>query len=39
MGKFFIYDHNKLKKEEDDLKDAIVYFYPIIVSIIIQNVH
>ncbi|XP_052073039.1 uncharacterized protein LOC127711129 [Mytilus californianus] len=32
MGKFFIYDHNKLKKEEDDLKDAIVYFYPIITS-------
>ncbi|XP_063396096.1 putative uncharacterized protein DDB_G0282133 isoform X2 [Mytilus trossulus] len=32
MGKFFIYDHNKLKKEEDDLKDAIVYFYPIITN-------
>ncbi|XP_052802274.1 uncharacterized protein LOC128232640 isoform X2 [Mya arenaria] len=25
---FFIYDHNMLKKEEDDLKDAIIYFQP-----------
>ncbi|XP_052243548.1 uncharacterized protein LOC127853246 isoform X1 [Dreissena polymorpha] len=25
---FFIYDHNVLKKEEDDLKDAIIYFSP-----------
>jgi hypothetical protein len=25
---FFIYDHNMLKKEEDDLKDAILFFTP-----------
>ena len=25
---FFIYDHNLLKKEEDDLIDAILYFSP-----------
>lgn len=25
---FFVYDHSMLKKEEDDLKDAILYFYP-----------
>ncbi|XP_067680828.1 BLOC-3 complex member HPS4-like isoform X2 [Haliotis asinina] len=30
---FFIYDHNVLKREEDDLKDAIVYFYPNTVSV------
>ena len=28
MGVFFIYDHTVLQKEEDDLKDAILYFYP-----------
>ena len=31
---FFVYDHSVLKKEEDDPKDAIVYFYPQSVSII-----
>ncbi|XP_074641521.1 uncharacterized protein LOC141899238 isoform X2 [Tubulanus polymorphus] len=25
---FFIYDHTVLQKEEDDLKDAIIYFFP-----------
>ncbi|XP_064651597.1 uncharacterized protein LOC135502574 [Lineus longissimus] len=25
---FFIYDHTVLQKEEDDLQDAIIYFYP-----------
>ncbi|XP_046353769.2 uncharacterized protein LOC124133406 isoform X2 [Haliotis rufescens] len=30
---FFIYDHNVLKREEDDLKDAIIYFYPNTVSV------
>ena len=29
---FFIYDHNLLKKEEDDLIDAILYFSPEHVS-------
>ena len=29
---FIIYDRTVLKKEEDDLKDAIVYFYPPTVS-------
>ncbi|XP_061197245.1 uncharacterized protein LOC133205442 [Saccostrea echinata] len=28
VGVFFIYDHTMLQKEEDDLKDAILYFYP-----------
>ena len=30
---FFIYDHNLLKKEEDDLIDAILYFSPEDVSV------
>ncbi|KAL4223117.1 melanosome assembly [Mactra antiquata] len=30
---FFIYDHNVLKKEEDDLKDAILFFSPSSYSI------
>ncbi|KAK3083878.1 hypothetical protein FSP39_004489 [Pinctada imbricata] len=32
VGVFFIYDHLMLQKEEDDLKDAILYFYPPFVS-------
>lgn len=32
VGIFFIYDHTMLQKEEDDLKDAILYFYPPFVS-------
>ncbi|XP_060078308.1 uncharacterized protein LOC132557796, partial [Ylistrum balloti] len=28
VGVFFIYDHDVLKREEDDMKDAILYFYP-----------
>ncbi|XP_013408715.1 uncharacterized protein LOC106172512 [Lingula anatina] len=30
---FFIYDHTYLQKEEDDLKDAIIYFAPNTVDI------
>ena len=30
---FFIYDHNMLKKEEDDLIGAILYFSPEHVSL------
>lgn len=33
VGVFFIYDHDVLKREEDDMKDAILYFYPPYISI------